>query len=183
MISTGGKFYSFLSGAENAEPWIATKEKWGNGAVKSADEMLEIMQHVAVFLKPESWQYCTINAWLNGNPSEDDVSWKAVHFTEMPLLEEVCGDHTTFGSQYKEAFDDLSSAGASETFVTWLNAKGTAAMHKKKAIAETEGKANFEHALEDFKEPFKFAGIGLGVLALVGLAVYFTSKTNNKESE
>lgn len=147
-------------------------KKYGNYRVNSANEMLEIMQAVGKYLPHDSWQYCTINAWLTGTPSEDDVSFFGKYFTEMPLLEEVCGDHTWFGNQFAAAFKELSYRGAPADLVQWINAKGTAA--SKVTTTNEQGDANWESAktdaldaLKNAAAPVAFGGAALAVVVVL----------------
>ena len=123
------------------------KAKYGDGMIRDGSEAADVMSLVGPFLKDDSWQYCTINAWLNGLPSEDDLDWKAKYFSEMPRLEEVCGDHSFF-NQYNAAFDDLKSAGCPQAVMDWIRAKGQANFDfkRKGAKAEAEGERNLEKA-------------------------------------
>lgn len=152
------------------------KAKYGDSLVQPGHEIVEILQAlVDPFLGGESWQRCTLEQWLNGLPSEDDLSWKGKYFSEMPTLEETCGDHTTFGSQYDEAFDDLKSAGCPQDAIDWLRKKGKANFDfKNKArVAEKEGSSNVGKGLSDAgdalnplstKSPFFWWILGFGVL-------------------
>jgi len=128
--------------------FLTLRQKYGNSKVQDANEMQEIMQLVSAYLLPSSWQYCTINAWLTGTPSEDDLDFFGNYFTNMPRLEDVCGDHTFLSSQFKEAFDDLKAAGAPADFITWLNVKGTARRYKTTETNQ-EGEDRFDQAVKD----------------------------------
>lgn len=160
------------------------KAKYGNGYIGSSgaavggEEMNDVMGLVAPYLKGDSWQWCTIVAWLNGTPSEDDVDWKAEYFSDQPLLEDTCGDHTTFGSQYDEAFDDLKSAGCPQEAITWIRAKGQANFDfkRKGKKAEEEGARRFELAKQAAKDavnplkptsPFFWALLAAGAVLIL----------------
>jgi len=160
-----------LYGTTGTPQWLTALDKEvGRDPVKSGVEAQRIMKEVARYLPTDSWQYCTINAWLLGVPSEDDLSWKAEYFSEMPRLEETCGDHTTFGSQYDEAFDDLKSEGAPTSFVTWLRDKRTLKAQKT-VVAEKEGKENIKKGIEDTKKAL-FFGVGLPTAAIGAVVAY-----------
>ena len=160
-----------LYGTTGMPQWLVGLDaEVGRQPVKSGVEVQRIMQEVARYLSPDSWQYCTINSWLLGTPSEDDLTWKAKYFSEMPRLEETCGDHTTFGSQYNEAFDDLKSTGAPTSFITWLRNKRTL-KPVKTAIAETEGEQNIQKGIDAAKKAVFFQ-VGVPSLLIGGVVAY-----------
>jgi len=149
----------------------ALRSRVGDAPVKDGVEMQEIMAEVAEYYGPDTWQFCTINAWLNGTPSEDDLSWEAEYFSEMPRLEEFCNDHA-WGNQYDAAFDDLKDAGAPPAFIQWLRDKQGNLAAKKVGIAESEGSENFGKAKSDAGWAlFGTAGLGLVVAAVVFYAM------------
>ena len=99
MQITHGLYGHALGGnaADEGDWFEQLRERVGDDPVKDGVEMQDIMTSVAKYLGPDTWQFCTIEAWLNGTPSEDDLDWKAEYFSEMPRLEEFCGDHAKRG--------------------------------------------------------------------------------------
>jgi hypothetical protein len=174
--STHGTSMAGMSTSAAQSAFTALRNKFGNTKVKDANEMQEIMQLVSAYLSPDSWQYCTINAWLTGTPSEDDLNFFGNYFTEMPRLEDVCGDHVWLWSQFKEAFDDLEDAGASPDFVKWINVKGMARRYKVKQT-DDEGSDNFDKAITDAKNAVAVPAIGVGTLIAVALIAVLIART------
>ena len=149
----------------------ALRSQVGDAPVKDGVEMQKIMAEVAEYYGPDTWQFCTINEWLLGAPSEDDLSWKAEYFSEMPRLEERCGDHS-LGDQYNAAFYYLKEAGAPAAFVQWLKTKQGNLAAQKVAIAEKEGSENLDKAKRDAGWALSgTAGLGLVVAAVVFYAM------------
>lgn len=159
------------------------RQRYGDGAATgNSAEFVDIMGALVAPFFPEEdgetqWQYCTINQWIDGTPSEDDLSWKAEYFSNYRTLEDTCGDHTTIGSQYDEAFDDLKDEGCPQDVINWLRTKGQAAIiaRKKGKAAEKEGSEHWEKAKEGAKDainPFSLKSpLFWGLLAAVALLV------------
>lgn len=161
------------------------REKYGDGRVvvaKGSNERADIMwELVYPTLDDESWEYCTIGAWLNGNPSEDDISWWQEEVSGVPTLETVCGDHSFF-NQYDEAFNTFAKKGAPKEVIDWLRQKGSGAQAVKKKMVEQQTEENVEKMKEEAKKrakdlnpvsnPFVIAGIAAAVV----LILYMKSK-------
>jgi hypothetical protein len=136
------------------------------------------MKEVARYIKPDTWQYCTINSWILGTPSEDDIGFKGTLWSEMPRLEEICGDHTVFGSQYDEAFDDLKSAGAPAAFIKWLRYHKQNKMTLKKGIANVEGHKGYKKSVDAVKSALTWQ-VGAPIL-LIGAAFAYAMLREKK---
>ena len=168
----------YLSGPGQPDAWLALQQKYGDGPTVNGDENLAIRTEVAAYIDPQGWQYCTLNAWLDGIPSEDDLTWKAHWFSEMPRLEESCGDHA-FGNQFTKAFDELIDKGAPKGFTDWIKVKGNAKSAQKRGIAEIEGKTNVKKGLTDAANavnPLSNPLVVVGIAAAIALIVYSKAK-------
>lgn len=178
-LSTKGYQLAGRSLAGNGPSLSALQEirqKYGDGAIPKGDanQTQDIMATLVYPLfTDKDWQFCTINAWLTGTPSEDDLSWKAKYFSEMPRLEEVCGDHSFF-NQFEAAFSDLKDKGAPKEVIDWLRSKGEAKIKEKVATAEKEGQTNVgkaaadaQKAINPFENPWVVGGIAAAVTLLL----------------
>ena len=163
-----------LAGPGGDEGWQALRTKYGDSGTVDVAENLAIMTEVGKYVDPKGWQYCTINALLDGLPSEDDLSWKARYFSEMPRLEEVCGDHA-LSDQYAAALSDMVSGGAAKEFAAWLQTKSAAKRSKKAAVAEKEGQTGFGKGVKALN-PLEDPRIVFGIAAAIALILVWKFK-------
>ena len=110
--------------------------------------ILATMIEVDYYLDPKGWERCTINHWLNGTPSEDDLGFGSSfkkNFT-APTLEEHCGDHS-FGNQYDAAFKALKEAGAPDRLIKLLRERGGSKLATKAPIFKKDAEKNIGAAV------------------------------------
>lgn len=118
--------------------------------------LLATMTEVDYYLDPKGWERCTINAWLNGTPSEDDLGFGASikkQFT-APVLEDYCGDHS-YGNQYDEAFDALKNAGAPARLIKLLRDRGQIKIDTKKQTFQKDVQKNLAAGATDTLDVWK----------------------------
>jgi hypothetical protein len=155
------------------------RQKYGDGPHSGINEISDIMSTLVYPLfTDKDWQYCTINMWLNGVPSEDDLSWKAKFGSEMLTLEEQCGDHS-FLNQYDAAFDDFADKGAPKEVIDWLRQKGKTTYEKKIKLTEKEGAEAVKKGVEAAKKsvnPFENPWVVGGIAAAVVLLLLIKTK-------
>jgi hypothetical protein len=177
-LSTAGYRFGALAGTAPAA-LADLRAKYGDGPTQSVNEISDILTKLVYPLfTDKDWQWCTINAWLTGTPSEDEESWLGRWSSEMPTLEEVCGDHSFF-NQYDAAFSDFKDKGASQQVIDWLRTKGELKHKKKIAIADKEGKENLNKAVQDTKKalnPFESPWVVGGVAAALTLLLFIKLK-------
>lgn len=109
--------------------------------------ILNTMVEVDYYLDPKGWERCTINQWLNGTPSEDDLGFGSSikkQFT-APVLEadppQGCGDHS-YGNQYEDAFKALAKAGAPERLIKLIRERGSSKLATKAPIFKSDAEKN-----------------------------------------
>lgn len=147
-----------------------------------APMILNTMEEVDYYLDPNGWERCTINHWLIGTPSEDDLGFGSSikkQFT-APVLEadppQGCGDHS-YGDQYADAFDALKSAGAPDTLIGLIRKRGQAKRDMKKGIFKEDAESNIKKGLADAANAANplnpFGAIGKYVFAGLGAYLLF----------
>ena len=127
--------------------------------------ILATMTELAHWISTRGWVYCTMQEWLNGTPSEDDLglfsSVKSA-FT-APTLEQHCGDES-YGDQYADAFELLSASGAPARLVKLIKERGAAKYAMKKEIFKKDAEQNITSAtkatLEQLNPLNPFGAIG-----------------------
>lgn len=166
-----------LAGADL--PTLQTlRAKYGDGPHSGIEEISEIMSTLVYpVFTDKDWQYCTINQWLNGAPSEDDLSLVEEYMSGMPTLETWCGDHSYF-DQYKAAFEDFENRGAPKEVIDWLRKKGEFNKQKKLVIAQQEGEKNLKKATEEtgrklnpFENPLVVTGVAMAIALIIFLRI------------
>jgi hypothetical protein len=118
--------------------------------------ILASMTEIDYYLDPNGWERCTLNEWLNGTPSEDDLGFGSSikkKFT-APVLEDICGDHA-FGNQYDAAFDALKDAGAPARLIKLLRAHGQTKLEVKKLVFKKDAENNMAKGAQGATDEWK----------------------------
>lgn len=118
--------------------------------------VLTTMTEVGYYLDPKGWEWCTINHWLNGTPSEDDlgIGSSVKKLFTAQVLEDYCGDHA-FGDQYEAAFEALKDTGAPPRLIKLLRERGQMKLDVKKAVFQKDVGEGLRKGAEDTLDAWK----------------------------